>query len=162
MGVDRPGPHPHAGERVQRTVQPHPPARIRRLLSHIPRHQRGHRPVRPPAQGRRENPAIRGGHTRRARRGSGQDLHRRGRLPRGETTRPGHQADDRRTEPSDRTMGEGLSDALPGREHPVHDGGRRHRQGRGTLLGQSRRRRLGRGHRPAGHVPTHARQSRTP
>ena len=59
MGVDRPGPHTHAGRRVQRTVQPHPPARIRRLLSHIPRHQRRHRPVSSPAQGRREDPAIR-------------------------------------------------------------------------------------------------------
>lgn len=162
MGMDRSGAHTHAGERVQHAVQPHPPARIRWLLPHIPRHQHRHRPVRPSAQCRREDPAIQGRHARRARRGRRQDIHRRRRMPRGETSGPCHQADDRRAEPSDRTMGEGLPDALPGREHPVHDGGRRRRQGRGTLLGEGRGRRLGCGHRKAGHVPTHARQSRTP
>ena len=162
MGMDRSGAHTHAGRRVQHAVQPHPPARIRRLLPHIPRHQHRHRPVRPSAQCRREDPAIQGRHARRTRRGRRQDIHRRRRMPRGETSEPCHQTDDRRAEPSDRTMGEGLPDTLPGREHPVHDGGRRRRQGRGTLLGEGRGRRLGCGHRKAGHVPTNARQSRTP
>lgn len=115
VGVLRPGAQGEAGRRLQRAVQRHPPARVRRLAPGVSGHEPRDRAEAAPEKRRRPHP-LREKRASRPRGGSGQDIHHGGGRHGIAAHRALLQAPVRRAEPPHGAVGVGMAEALPRRQ----------------------------------------------